>query len=84
MAVPNCSPMRFLVLFSMLGFIAGVLSCSSREPADTVIFGGTIHTMESDNPTVEAVAVRNGRVYMTGSKVDVLRLMDDNTIMSNL
>lgn len=73
-------PTRFF-LFISLNIIA---ACAPRQSADMVIFGGPIYTMENENPTVEAVAVYEGKILMTGSKTDVLRLMDDKTQMLNL
>src|ERR1035441_7951928 len=38
-----------------------------------VIFGGDIITMDENNPTAEAVAVKDGLVLAVGSKSDVLK-----------
>lgn len=42
--------------------------CSNKEtPADLIIKGGTIYTVESENPTVEAVAVRADTIVYAGN-----------------
>lgn len=37
-----------------------------REPADLVVRGGVIHTVDARNPTAEALAVRDGRFVFVG------------------
>lgn len=76
--------MRIALFLPILALFHAIVSCAPKESADVVIFNGTIYTMEDENPTVEAVAVRNGKIILTGSKPDVQRLMDDKTLMVNL
>ncbi len=57
---PNISYVIFVLLL-LLG-----LGCSSVEKADLIITNGTIHTMDSTNPTVEAVAVLKGKICFAG------------------
>lgn len=76
--------MRIAISFSILCLTFAIVSCVPPEPADLIILNGTIYTMEESGPTVEAVAVRDGKILMAGSKVDVQRLMDNKTLMVNL
>ena len=48
--------------------LAAVLlaACGSRQAADTLYSGGTIHTGLADEPTVDAVVVANGRIVYAG------------------
>src|ERR1035441_445239 len=41
--------------------------------SDVIYFGGDIITMDENNPTAEAVAVKDGLVLAVGSKSDVLK-----------
>jgi hypothetical protein len=79
---------RYMRIYSRYFFILLVIvflaSCENSEPATTVIFGGTIYTMNSQQPVVEAVAIRNNRILLAGPKVEVFRLMDDKTEMIDL
>ncbi|MBL7863108.1 MAG: amidohydrolase [Cyclobacteriaceae bacterium] len=44
-----------------------LVQCAGKKtPADLIIRGGTIYTMESANPTVEAVAVRGDTIVYSG------------------
>ena len=47
--------------------IAVLAAVGCNKVADTVVYG-TIHTAESDNPVVEAIAVRNGRFIYAGDR----------------
>ncbi len=51
---------------------AGCSDAPLAEPADTIYIGGTILTIDDDQPSVEAVAVRDGRIVAVGSRDDVL------------
>jgi predicted amidohydrolase YtcJ len=59
-------------------------SCSRQEPADMVIKGGTIYTMEPTSPTVEAVAVRGDKIVFSGSAAEAEKLISDNTRVIDL
>ncbi|WP_407193138.1 amidohydrolase [Bradyrhizobium sp. STM 3566] len=52
--------------------------------ADRVFFGGPIRTMDPSKPTVEAVAVRGGRIVAVGSKMDVERFCGVGTEKTDL
>lgn len=58
-----------------------LLGCGSpvTDPADIVYTNGTILTMDDDRPTVEAVAVKNGRVQAVGSEAEVLEMAGETT-----
>lgn len=49
---------------------AGVcgVGCVVRLPADLLLVGGVIYTMDRRHPMVEAVAVRGGRIVFTGDR----------------
>jgi predicted amidohydrolase YtcJ len=70
-----------------------VFAACSKKPADTtpgaaadlIITGGSIVTMEGDQPTtVEAIVVDNGRITFVGSKVDALKQQADETVLKDL
>jgi len=56
----------------MLIAVVAAACSSGPAPADLIIFGGTIHTMDPANPSVEAVVVRGDSIIMTGSKSEAM------------
>ena len=75
-----------LVLFTAL-FIASCSDSSStieNNSADLVISGGTIYTLNDKQATVEAVAVRNGKIQYTGSKQGLQPLTSKHTKVIDL
>ena len=61
----------------------GVSGCGQAPdagpPADTIFFGDNIVTMDPNQPTVEAVAVRGETITAAGSLDDVMALQGDAT-----
>jgi predicted amidohydrolase YtcJ len=68
--------MNKAILFTLSLFI---LSCSTEVPADLIISGGTIYTVDPNNPIAEAVAVRGDTIVFAGSENDVLKFKGDQT-----
>jgi len=61
-------------------FGACLVSCKPAHlPADLLIYGGTIYTVEDARPQVEAVAVRDGRIVFAGTMKDAEAWTDDKT-----
>ena len=50
-----------------------------REPADLVLRGGVIHTVDARNPTAEALAVRDGRFVFVGVAREAERWIGEAT-----
>jgi predicted amidohydrolase YtcJ len=48
-------------------------------PADLVLLGGNIITMDADRPRAEAVAARSGRIVAVGADADVRKLIGPGT-----
>ncbi|WP_400262205.1 amidohydrolase [Sphingobacterium sp. SG20118] len=57
-----------------------ITSCkNAKNDADTLYYGGPILTMEDDNPQVEAIAIKDGKILFAGSKQNAKRFIGDNT-----
>lgn len=56
------------ILFILLCLL--IVGCSTQPPADLIISGGSIYTVDPANPVVEAVAVRGDSIVFVGSKAD--------------
>lgn len=59
-------------------------SASSQEIADIIYSGGPILTINETQPTVEAVAVRDGRILAVGTLVELLGHQGEATEMFDL
>jgi len=57
---------------------------ASAQPADTIYHGGTIITVNDDQPTAEAVAVKGGKIIAVGKEADVLKTKGDATKLIDL
>lgn len=70
---------KFLPVASVLVFTL-LVSCSEKEtPADLIIRGGTIYTVEAGNPSVEAVAVSGDRIVYAGDLEGIKKYQGENT-----
>ena len=49
------------------------------QPAEMIVRGGSVLTMDSDNRETDAVAIANGRILLAGPEADVLPLADERT-----
>ena len=52
-------------------------SCNNTESADLVILNGKIITMDDENPSVEAIAVKGEQIIMTGTTREVKKLVSE-------
>jgi predicted amidohydrolase YtcJ len=62
-----------------------VIGCSTKKtPADMIIRGGTIYTAEELTPTVEAIAVIDGKIVFAGAAKDIANYEGENTKVIDL
>ena len=83
----NSGPSRLRV-FAVAGLFLAVAglsgSCGSRrgsppEPADLVLRGGRIVTLDENAPEVEALAARNGRIVAIGTQAEIVPYLGPST-----
>lgn len=67
-----------LILFLVL------ISCSGKKPADLVITGGTIYTLDDAQPIVEAVVVNADTIAFAGTAKAAEEWIGDNTNVIDL
>ena len=72
---------KLLVLSAVL---IPLSAACSQDIADTIYSGGTILTMNDDQPTVEAVAVKDGRIIAVGNVSDLADYRGSNTASFDL
>ena len=49
-----------------------ILNVVIGKLAEVIFKGGTIYTMDPNNPVVEAVAIQDGKIIAAGNEVDVM------------
>ena len=57
---------------------------SKKTPADLIIKGGTIYTMDEKQPVVEAVAVNGDTIAFAGNLAEAAKYQDDHTHVIDL
>ena len=73
-------PFVFLTIIAYCGSAALV----AQEPADLVLQGGNIVTVDRAQPTAPALAVREDRIVAVGSNADVAKYIGKNTNLIDL
>lgn len=61
-----------------------LFSCTSKKPADLLITGGTIYTVNEAQPVVEAVVVNADTIVFAGSEKEAREWVGENTRVIDL
>ena len=77
---------RFSQLFSIAIAFIFFNSCSdiNKESATMIIHGGTIYTVDSNQATVEAVAVKDNKILFAGSMEEAESFKNEQTELVDL
>ncbi len=75
---------RSVVLGATLALGLSACAADVREPADLALVNGRVVTVDSAQPTAEAVAVRGGRILAVGSDADIRRYIGPDTRVLDL
>lgn len=70
--------------FSLLAVTCLIVLSQLASAADTIYFGGPIITVDDKHPTVEALAVNEGKILALGSKSEILKLKTERTRLIDL
>ncbi len=57
-------------------FIVFILSCSTAGKVDMIVHNGIIYTVDSTFRTIEAMAIKDGKIVATGSSKNLLKEYD--------
>jgi predicted amidohydrolase YtcJ len=79
---PNLS--HLMRSLSILLAVCVLFSCSKKTPADLIVHGGKIYTMNPAQPEVEAVVVNGTKIIFAGTKTEALEHRGDETQMIDL
>jgi len=63
-------------LFLFITISVSIIACSQKEKVDLLIYNATIYTIDSSFNTVEAMAVRDGKIVATGKTSDLQQKYD--------
>jgi predicted amidohydrolase YtcJ len=80
---PSMRTIHFVLTLTLCCIFAFV-ACQSRDDSDLVIRGGTIITMDEDQPEVQALAVREGKILAVGTEEDIAPYIGDQTRVIDL
>ena len=73
-----------LALLVGLGVVLRLGTRLPQAPAHQVFINGTLLTMDADNRVVDAIAVRGDRIEAVGSTDEIMALVEDDTLVTNL
>jgi len=76
-----------IIMCSFVCIILGTgksIPASGNEFADVIYHGGTIITINDDQPSAEAVAVKDGKIIAVGAGGEILDLKGEQTELINL
>ncbi len=77
--------MKKIQVIVFLNIAAIVLSCNpGKQPADVVILGGTIYTVNDKQPTVESVVVNGDKITYAGNEQEARTWIGDSTTVIDL
>lgn len=78
------APTRRVAGFALLFFSLACIGGAREEPADLVLVGGKIVTMDDRRPQAEALAVRGDRIAAVGDDADVQGMVGERTRVIDL
>ena len=70
--------MKQFALLLFILFLFGVVA-NAQQPADLILHNGVIWTVDGNNPTVQAVAIKDSKFVVVGSDAAVLKLRGPST-----
>ncbi|MFM8633640.1 MAG: amidohydrolase [Planctomycetia bacterium] len=76
--------MSRLIHAVILVALVPIMTASDAAPADRILRGGTVVTVNPGQPAAEAVAITGGRITAVGSEADVMKLEGPATEVTDL
>lgn len=74
----------FLAGVLPLFILLSIVSCQTSQPADLVIYGGNIYTVDGKNTKAEALAVRDEKITFVGSRKEAEAFVGKDTRVIDL
>ncbi|WP_417624253.1 amidohydrolase [Paremcibacter congregatus] len=84
--LPRFIDARLLCLFLAIAGLSGPVAAEETvgPSPDTILVNGAIHTMEEDQPTASALAIRAGKIMALGATEDIIELKSPTTRVIDL
>src|SRR5690606_38691054 len=77
--------MKYISALFFFGVFSILISCGpSVQPADKVILGGTIYTVDEAQPTVEAVVINGNIIEFAGKETEARKYIGEKTEVIDL
>ena len=76
--------MRYIAVLLTVFVLAVINSCGPREYADVVFVNSVVYTMDDDNPSATAIAVKGNRFLRVGPDEAVMRFAGKDTRIVDL
>lgn len=75
---------KLLYLLIGISFISTLAGCGGNEIADKIYLHGVIITVDNENSTAQAIAVKDGKILAVGTDADIEKLKGNSTIVVDL
>ena len=76
--------MKYTTLLSLILLLVVHVQAQQPAPADLILHNGVIWTVDDRKPTVQAVAVKDGKFVVVGSNAEALKLRGPSTRVIDL
>src|SRR5690606_18651606 len=77
--------MKSIFSLYLFGVFCLLIACgTSPKPADKVILGGTIYTVDDSHPIVEAVVINGDKIEFGGREYEAWKYICENTEVIDL
>jgi len=75
--------MKQIALLSLI-LLLSVTTVHAQQPADLILHNGVVHTVDKNNSTAQAVAIKDRKFVAVGSDTDVLKFRGPSTRVIDL
>jgi hypothetical protein len=62
---------QLILIFFISRFLTACADVTPTNPADTIYLGGNIITINDDQPIVEALAIKDGKIVALGQRAEI-------------
>ncbi len=75
----NCNKLGGFSL-TLAFLLMAASSCTGGSPgADMILHNGNVTTLDTNNPSATAIAIKDGRILKVGNNTEVLKLKNEST-----
>ena len=75
---------NILTILLVISLILSACQPAPKETADLILLNGTVYTVNPENPTAEAIAIKNDRILAIGSNQDIEAFKSETTEIIDL